>query len=211
MKNNSNARAAQNIKLACCDVKAQAEPQVYEQVDRLMKAGDLTKSEALFQAEFYHQARKIGLPVFLELTTPVGRLDIAVFNRPMDAVVAIVECKRDPRSQDRLQADRYLKIGAPLYWCCSMEDAARLPPLLMEEYYEFSGVKLDTIMSMPRVSPESRYLAKAKRMAFKRAPIVDRWMEHLSQELMSRAKPRPECTTGRDIPLQNKASYEGAV
>ena len=40
MKNNSNARAAQNIKPACCDVKAQAEPQVYEQVDRLMKAGN---------------------------------------------------------------------------------------------------------------------------------------------------------------------------
>ena len=40
MKNNSSARAAQNIKPACCDVKAQAEPQVYEQVDRLMKAGN---------------------------------------------------------------------------------------------------------------------------------------------------------------------------
>ena len=42
MKNNSNARAAQNIKPARCDVKAQAEPQVqvYEQVDRLMKAGN---------------------------------------------------------------------------------------------------------------------------------------------------------------------------
>ena len=39
MKNNSNARAAQNIKPACCDVKAQADWQVYEQVDRLMKAG----------------------------------------------------------------------------------------------------------------------------------------------------------------------------
>ncbi len=52
-------------------------------------------SEANTQAEFYHFARLLDLPVLLEVDTPAGRIDIAVLTTDRNGIVAVVECKRD--------------------------------------------------------------------------------------------------------------------
>lgn len=188
-----------------------------------MKAEDLEKSEAMFQAEFYHQARKIGLPVFLEFATPVGRLDIVVFNRPMDSVVAIIECKRNATLRDRLQADAYLKIGAPLFWCCSMRDARVMPPAIKARYYEFSGVKIDQILRMRRISAKDREAPSRSESDAMKVKRVDRWMEHLRDSLLptslgeatpahkAKLKEFLHWRATKDGPVQTNATSDSAV
>lgn len=150
-------------------------------LNRTLTARDIAKSEAMIQAEFYHQCRRIGLPVFLELSTPIGRLDIAILNQPLNGVVAIVECKAAWGKQDYAQINDYRRIAAPIFWCCTMEEAQTMPQLLMDKYHRFSGVSLDDIMRM-----ESARSSRGKGVDARTEKEISRWMRHLAEELKPR-------------------------
>ena len=51
-------------------------------------------NEATLQAEFYHACRLLDMTVVMELTTPVGRLDVAILSSDKLRLVAIVEVKK---------------------------------------------------------------------------------------------------------------------
>ena len=88
----------------------------------------LPRNEANVQAEFYHQAKLIGLNCILEWTTPKGRLDIAILNSQETKVFAIIECKRSerPRWKSSRQFARYSKLGVPVLALQKTEDATAL-------------------------------------------------------------------------------------
>lgn len=112
-------------------------------------------TEANTAAEFYHQARLIGLPVELEISTLVGRLDIVVFSRKTGNLVAIVECKRDRitvKERSR-QMERYREIGLPLYWINMFSAAGKLVALIDENHGEEEGIMREWLRRMPTMNP----------------------------------------------------------
>lgn len=89
----------------------------------------MKKSEATLQAEFYHHCRLIGLPIELELSTPVGRLDCAIFSEDRQTLLCIVECKKPDRicpMSESNQIRRYKTLGVPVYGLWKWERAAIL-------------------------------------------------------------------------------------
>ena len=109
--------------------------------------------EANVQAEFFHQARLLGLECVLELPTPLGRLDVAFLNEAADTLICIVECKSESRSEpiEGKQIDRYKSIGVPVFTLSKRADAAELANRIMEEMAAMgNGISLDDVMAMPR-------------------------------------------------------------
>lgn len=121
------------------------------------------KTEANIQAEFYHQARLINLPVVLEFRTPVGILDVAILNIMRDGIVAIVECKRSqtPKfNSESWQIKRYKRIGVPVYGLADFERAARLAASIKSKHGNKSGVLLTAIPSILRLDWSRRPIAQ---------------------------------------------------
>lgn len=81
------------------------------------RVGEPHWAEANTQAEFYHHARLQELPILLEVTTPAGRIDVAVLCADRSGIVAVVECKRGGRPMDgkSKQIRRYKRLGVPVY------------------------------------------------------------------------------------------------
>jgi len=117
-----------------------------------------TNSEANVQAEFYHQCRLIGLPVALEVTTPVGRLDVAVLNATGDGCVAIVECKKAACmiSAELGQVRRYKKIGVPVYGLTDKQRCRGLAKTIQEKHAADPGVGFAAVLEMPRIGRPRR-------------------------------------------------------
>ena len=87
---------------------------------------DYLHSEALVQAEFYHQCRLAGVPVALEVTTKVGRLDAVVLSECREWALAIVECERYKANPNTRQLGRYGTLGVPVYVLCRISLAKPL-------------------------------------------------------------------------------------
>lgn len=104
-------------------------------------------TEATIQAEFYHQAKLIGLNCVMEFSTPCGRLDIAAFNDEWSAVIAIVEVKKGRLSLTQ-QIVRYKKIGVPVFGLNRVDKCRALATQIKRDYA--SGVFVNAIAEMPR-------------------------------------------------------------
>src|SRR4051812_28490794 len=98
--------------------------------------------EANTQAEFYHQARLIGLPILLELATPLGRHDIAILRPDKSGVVALIECKRQGRRVygNSRQIQRYKLLGVPIYGLNDPSRAARLAETIKRKHLHERGL-----------------------------------------------------------------------
>lgn len=70
------------------------------------------KAEANLQFEIGFNLRIRGIPFELELSTPVGRLDIAICEE--SKLFGIIECKKVNRSESSFQLSRYRSIGVPV-------------------------------------------------------------------------------------------------
>ncbi len=84
------------------------------------------RSEANVQAEIYSVFKAAGLNVSLEVTTPVGRLDVGVFSEDWGQIRAIVECKKSTgnwRGKEWVgpQIKRYQRIGVPVFKWARMD------------------------------------------------------------------------------------------
>jgi len=111
--------------------------------------------EANTQAEFYHHARLINLPLLLEAVTPCGRLDIAVLCADQSGIVAIVEVKRQGRAiyGESRQIQRYKLIGVPVYGLNSVKNAQRLVATIARKHRTDPGIswaKIKTIEPLKR-------------------------------------------------------------
>jgi len=115
-------------------------------------------NEANIQAEFYHHCRLLGICCILELSTPVGRLDIAILNADKTHLLAIVECKKESREirEYSRQFRKYKSIGVPVIGLNKMSDAEPLARRVLAEFTA-GGVELDAVKSMER---QSRILRK---------------------------------------------------
>jgi hypothetical protein len=105
--------------------------------------------EAQIQAEFYCACKSVGLNCALELSTPVGRLDCALFNDAWDVLLAIVECKRTVRPwQERTrQMHRYRSIGVPVHILANLQACDALAKQIKEIQ---TGVAIGKVISMRR-------------------------------------------------------------
>jgi len=72
-------------------------------------------SEANIQAEFFGACKGIGLNCALEVSTPVGRLDVGIFSEDWSRLLAVVECKKRRLDGNTAQIGRYKQIGVPVY------------------------------------------------------------------------------------------------
>lgn len=113
-------------------------------------------SEAMIQAEVYHQCRLLGIAVALELSVPHGRLDIAIFNKACTHIMGIMEVKKsDMAKRQTKQCFRYESIGLPfiLVTRTGIRDAVKWASTLS------GGLSLDEInsMSVPIHLQGSRY------------------------------------------------------
>lgn len=118
---------------------------------RVIPPADLM-SEAVIQAEFYRVAVSIGLRVTLEMCTPVGRLDIAVFNNQWTQLLAVIEVKHNQEKKVRFswQIKRYKELGVPVYGLADMARCERLAKQIKDNHIR--GVGLDAIQRMkPRI------------------------------------------------------------
>lgn len=111
--------------------------------------------EANTQAEFYHHARLLGLPVLLEVITPAGRIDIAVLRSDRSGIVALVECKRNGRAiyGNSRQILRYKRIGVPVYGLNDFYRAERLVRTIQFRHANDVGVswqQIKEITPLPR-------------------------------------------------------------
>jgi len=127
----------------------------------------IKRSEANLAAEFYHQAKLNRLNCVLELSTPKGRLDIAIINHAETHIYAIVECKngRQPSSRSG-QMVRYRKLGLPLLILTHHSQVSALVEQAME-LLDSPGILISQIMAIPR-----EY--RAKRLAKRKALI---WLD----------------------------------
>lgn len=86
-----------------------------------MKIPEQFGTEANIQAELYSQCKTAGINCALEVSTPVGRLDVAVFSSDWSALLAVVECKRRLPGHKTGQIRRYESIGVPVFLVASMD------------------------------------------------------------------------------------------
>lgn len=83
-------------------------------------------SEANVQAEFYGFCKEIGLNCVLELHTPFGRVDCAIFSSDWKKLLAVVECKHVKQGvvKRTMQIMRYKRLGVPVYGLAKMDSMA---------------------------------------------------------------------------------------
>lgn len=108
------------------------------------------QSEALVQAEFYCNCKSLGMNVALQVTVPVGFLDVAIFNSDWTRLLAIVECKRMTRIGPDVgywQMERYKRLGVPVHKLNS-RDSMGLARAIKDS--EHVGVAWEVIKAMPR-------------------------------------------------------------
>lgn len=123
-------------------------------------------SESVIQAEFYRQCCAIGLPCTLELVTPAGRLDAAVFNKSWTMIIAVVEVKNGHRFSYR-QIARYKTIGVPVFGLCNIQRAASLAAQIKRQYLDDDNRSLSLsvaytdVMLKPRIM---RGMARRRRL-----------------------------------------------
>ena len=121
--------------------------------------------EANIQAEFYHHAKILGINAVLELSTPVGRLDIAVLDGSGSNLIAVVECKSNDQKvvTKTNQIRRYMQIGVPVYGLADIQRAEHLVCTIKEKYIDnkaYEGKPLSEIFSMPRVHRRLSYRSR---------------------------------------------------
>lgn len=117
--------------------------------------GEPKWTEANTQGEFYHFARVHGLPVRLELSTPAGRVDVAVLRPDRTGIVAVVECKRNGRAiyGDRRQIQRYKQLGVPVYGLNDFFRAERLVRTILFRHANDIGrswEQIEAVVPIPR-------------------------------------------------------------
>lgn len=114
-------------------------------------------SEANTQAELYHQARRIGLEVALEVVTPFGRLDLVVLSECRKSLHAIVEVKRTMfAGVGTQQLLRYKQIGVPVHLFHEFGKAAEMASWLKAKYQGSASIPLDAIAKMVNNLPRGR-------------------------------------------------------
>jgi hypothetical protein len=110
------------------------------------------RSECVIQAEFFRQCCAIDLPCTLELSTPVGRLDAAIFNAEWTRLLAVVEVKkRDEFSPGQIA--RYKRLHVPVFGLYRFERAARLAAQIKRDYFVSTahfGVDWQYIQAIPK-------------------------------------------------------------
>lgn len=112
-------------------------------------------TEATVQAEFFRYCCDIELPCALELITPVGRLDAAVFNGDWTRILAIVECKRFRKKEamtETRQIRRYKQIGVPVFGLCKRERAEHLAKQIKRDYSNSAGIPLSEVYRIPQAT-----------------------------------------------------------
>lgn len=115
-------------------------------------------SEANIQAEFYHHCRLLGIKCVLELSTPVGRLDIAILNQEKTHLLAIIECKKESREirDYSKQFRKYKTIGVPVIGLNKMCDAETLARRVLVEFIT-GGIALSDVKSVQRIKSRRRF------------------------------------------------------
>jgi len=102
-------------------------------------------SEANLQAEFYHQCKLIGQQCALEVTTRVGRLDIAVLSADRCRILAIVEAKKSHAyfaNGQSAQIQRYKLLGLPVYGLSPSVCPERLAKTIQAKHGSDQGIAL---------------------------------------------------------------------
>ena len=110
-------------------------------------------TETTIQGEFYHQARLIGLKCILELHTPAGRLDVAVFSDDWSEVTAIVECKKGALYLSN-QIRKYKTLGVPVFGLNKLDKCAHLAAQIKRNHSK--GVPLRKIDRMQVIHRSGR-------------------------------------------------------
>jgi len=78
-----------------------------------------------------------NIPFILEMSLPVGRVDIAITDGR--DLYAIVECKRRRQSMQTFQIARYQSIGVPVYLATYDTDSSELVTKIEAEYRSGAG------------------------------------------------------------------------
>jgi len=113
-----------------------------------MQLPDHLMSEAVIQAEFYGACKGIGLNCALEVHTPAGRLDAALFNADWTELVAVVECKRTVILEITPQIARYKKLGVPVY---GLHKLNSLPLARAIQQRHPRGLPWEVVMALPKI------------------------------------------------------------
>ncbi len=109
-------------------------------------------SECQIQAEFYMAARLMGLPTALEVRTPVGRLDIAVFDANWQRLLVVIECKKQKEFSPG-QIARYKRLGVPVFGLWRMDRTQKLAAQIKRDYFDTNSKGIlfhDQVMKMKR-------------------------------------------------------------
>lgn len=142
-----------------------------------MKEKDTTPrvplSEAMIQAEIYHQLRLRKIKVALELTVPHGRLDVAIFNHECTHVTGIIEVKKsDVPLKNSRQIRRYESIGLPFM----VVNRFNLMKSISWAESLTGGMLLSDILSL-EVPIEHRRFRKPPRIGGRNSYPVDRYLD----------------------------------
>ena len=138
-------------------------------------------AEANVQAEFYHHARLAERPVALELSTPAGRIDIAVLSVDRSAIVAVVECKRNWKQfkgGKSPQIMRYKRLGLPVYGLAEFSRAKRLVEVIQASHGASAGISLQAIRDREDIRQ-----SRLDRLSTKRYRRLQRGIEELSEHV----------------------------
>lgn len=112
--------------------------------------------EANAQAEFYCLCKKDLIPCVLEWTTPVGRVDIALFNPARSKLISVIEVKEAGCASDETdQFAKYRTLGVPVYLLNGMENVWPLYQRVKQEYWlsvnNENGVEIPAVKSAIRI------------------------------------------------------------
>jgi len=125
--------------------------------------------EANIQGEFYYWCRVLNINCCLEMTTPVGRLDIAVLDDSCMRLRAIVECKNPGGViwYESKQMKRYKQLGVPVFGMCQLSHAEPLARKIKDLHWQ--GVDLSEVAKIPRMYRRNR---RPNRSASKRIAMM---------------------------------------
>ena len=109
-------------------------------------------TECVIQATFFHFSILSGLNCTLELGTPLGRIDIAIFNQDWTRVLAVIECKHNSTKEVRetSQIRRYKRLGVPVFGLADIRRCERLCAQLKRDLTNNGGRPYQEIMEIPR-------------------------------------------------------------
>lgn len=121
-----------------------------------MKIPPHLHTEANIQAEFYHHCKCVELNCALEVLTPIGRFDCAVFSKDWTLLLAIVECKKHAKESrpETGQIRRYSTANVPVHILDSFDACEQLAIKLKLE--SVKGVLFSEIMARPKRERRAR-------------------------------------------------------